>query len=407
MKKYILLISMMALIAGCSNEETADTSSENEDSEEVARLKEENEELKRQQAEQEKETEQQEQENDASEDKSDTESESQESKQENESDENEQQDDSALTFDINSDEVKNQMLGTSGATQKGEFIQDAIQIGMSQSEVEELHGSYDFIQPSAASIFAIYGNLAVHYSGGSAHGDGSDGSITSIDPNENYVNLVYYYADVSPEQLINSWGEPDHHEDGTNGPQHYSYFGETDNGKYYSTSAMIEDTPQGKNIGLVSREIFDQKPDVSNQSSSETIEVDEDGRWVTTEPNPDAEIQDEDRYEYLLTEYLQRLTSHYNNPDGFEDVYYYLRRGSAAYDKISANKASGNFTGHKTESVEMTEMTDLGDGTVKLNANRVYSHDNSNGRRIANVDYIVNAETNEIIDFQQVSDEAY
>lgn len=52
-------------------------------------------------------------------------------------------------------------------------------------------------------------------------------------------------------------------------------------------------------------------------------------------------------------------------------------------------------------------MTDLGDGTVKLNANPVYSHDNSNGRRIANVNYIVNAETHEIIDFEQISDAAY
>ena len=401
----------MSLIAGCSNEATTDTSNENEDSEEVARLKEENEELKRQQAEQEKENEQQEEGEADSKEKSETESESEENEQEDDSNEsstneNEQQDDSAFTFDINSDEVKNQMLGTSESTQKGEFIQDAIQIGMSQSDIEESYGSYDSIFPSSGGMVTVYGNLAVYYSGGTAYGNGSDdGSSTNIDPSENTVELVYYYADITPDELINAWGEPDFHkEDADNGPPFYSYHGETDNGKYYSTSAMIEDTPQGKNIGLVSREIFDQNPD---QSNSETIEVDEDGRWVTTEPNPEAEIQDEDRYEYLLTEYLQRLTAHYNNPDGFEDVYYYLRRGSAAYDKIAANKASGNFTGHETESVEVIEMTDLGDGTVKLNANRVYSHDNSNGRRIANVNYIVNAETNEIIDFQQVSDEAY
>ena len=397
---------MMALIAGCSNEATTDTTSENEDSEEVARLKEENEELKRQQAEQEKESEQQEQENDDSEDKSDTESESQESKQENESDENEQQDASAFTFDINSDEVKNQMLGTSGATQKGEFIQDAIQIGMSQSDIEESYGSYDSIFPSSGGMVTVYGNLAVYYSGGTAYGNGSDGSNTNIDPSENTVELVYYYADITPDELINSWGEPDFHkEDADNGPPFYSYYGETDNGKYYVTSASKQNTSQGINIGIISREIIDQNPDNSNQASSETI--DEEDIATTTKPNPNAELQDEERYEYLLAEYLQRLTTHYNIPEGFVDVHYYLKRGSPAYDKIAANKASGNFTGHKTESVEMTEMTDLGDGTVKLNANRVYSHDNSNGRRIANVDYIVNAETNEIIDFQQVSDEAY
>lgn len=317
---------------------------------------------------------------------------------------------SKLTFDINSNEVKNQLLGTSGSTQKGEFNQDAIQIGMSQSDIEESYGSYDSIFPSSGGMVTVYGNLAVYYSGRTAYGNGSDdGSSKDIDPSENTVELVYYYADVTPDELINAWGEPDiHKEDADNGPPpFYSCHGETDNGKYYVTSASKQNTLQGVKIGIVSREIIDQNPDNLSQSNSETIEVDEDGRWVTTEPNPDAEVQDEDRYEYLLTEYLQRLTAHYNNPDGFEDVYYYLRRGSAAYDKIAANKASGNFTGHETESVEVIEMTDLGDGTVKLNANRVYSHDNSNGRRIANVDYIVNAETNEIIDFQQVSDEAY
>lgn len=277
---------------------------------------------------------------------------------------------------------------------------------MSQTEVEEMYGTYDFSFYYQGADPAFYENLAVVYSelGPYGSGDGSDASMNDINPDENIVESVYYYAGITESEMIAALDEPDDQDDGSrsmNGLPYYIYQGTGQDDRYYITGASTINTPDGERIGLIMREVFDEDP---NEASQPTIN--EEDIPVTEEPDPNAEIKDEYDYEYLLTEYLQRLARHYNY-DNYDDVYYYLKRGSPAYDKIADNKASGHFTGRETDSVELVEMTDLGDGTVKLNANRVYSHDNSNGRRIANVDYIVNAETHEVLDFEQISDAAY
>src|SRR5699024_15394 len=279
----------------------------------------------------------------------------------------------------------------------GNFIQDAISIGMSQTEVEDLYGKHDFTMMDPGSVAAVYENLAVLYSSQMPHGDGSNSTDSSIDPNSNNVEMILYFANITPEELQNALGSPDNQLQNLQGSQNYVY----ENNAWGNLIFSETGTPDGTKIGTMHGDNSGESPNTANQQT-----VDEEDIRMTDKPNPNAELHDEDRYEYLLKEYLQRLTFHYNMVE-YEDVYYYLRRGSAAYDKIAANKASGNFTGHKTENVELVEMTDLGDGTVKLNANRVYSHDNSNGRRIANVDYIVNAETHEVLDFEQISDAAH
>lgn len=389
----------MSLIAGCSNEATTDTSNENEDSEEVARLKEENEKLKRQQAEQEKENEQQEEGEADSKEKSETKSESEENEQEDDSNEsstneNEQQDDSAFTFDINSDEVKNQLLGTSGSTQKGEFNQDAIQIGMSQSDIEESYGSYDFIFPSSGGMVTVYGNLAVYYSGRTAYGnDSDDGSSKDIDPSENTVELVYYYADVTPDELINAWGEPDiHKEDADNGPPFYSYHGETDNGKYYVTSASKQNTSQGVKIGIVSREIIDQNPDNLSQSSTQNgASGDRYFDEYYTEGFPVTLTREKDFFTYdtlqnfIFKTYLNNLQDYYNDK---EDELLTITTGSAL-EQVQANKASGNFSDYQTLGGYLLSVEQISEREYRITVERSYSHATSDGEQTTQVTYTV------------------
>ncbi len=132
----------------------------------------------------------------------------------------------------------------------------------------------------------------------------------------------------------------------------------------------------------------------------------ETNEWPEKESSSSYEIEGSERYEQIITEYLQRLAAHYS-VDGYEDIWFYLKPGTPAYEKIAANKASGKYTDHETHQVDLMSMRDLKDGTVLLNVSRVYSHASSNGKRIANVNYIMAIENYEIIDFEQISDTEY
>lgn len=414
MKKiwFILFLALSLTLAACSEEseqpenETASDTTEEENNE-LAELEKENEELKRKKLEEEnaalkKELEEDKEDDNKSEEESSNgepesaeETEEQSSSKETEKKES-SPDKSAVLFDLNSEEVQSQLFGTTTGNEDGTFAQDAITNGMTQTEVEEKYGPYDFTFYAGGASPAFHGNLAVVYSQRTPYGPGNDGSDSSINPDENYVEYVWYFAHATEDELLAAWGEPDDSNAGDrtmNGLPHYIYDGYGEDGRYYTTGASTFNSPEGERVGLIKRTILDEDP----QAASETIN--EDDIPVTEAPNPNAEIKDETDYEYLLTEYLQRLATHYNY-DNYDDIYYYLKKGSTAYDKIAANKVSGDFTGHKTHSVELVSMKDLGDGTVELNANRVYSHDNSNGQQTANVTYIVNAETHEILDFK-------
>ena len=133
--------------------------------------------------------------------------------------------------------------------------------------------------------------------------------------------------------------------------------------------------------------------------------------------NPHAEDEESEEisaddfitYETLINEYLYRLAAYYNYTlnDEEDDIFYYLREGTPAYDKITSNKSSGDYKDHTTYEVTLNDVNDLGDGTVELDVSRVYSHANSNGKRISNVNYIMNKETFAIIDYAQISDASY
>lgn len=66
-------------------------------------------------------------------------------------------------------------------------------------------------------------------------------------------------------------------------------------------------------------------------------------------------------YEELDNEHLYRLASYYNYSE--DDIFYYLKEGTPAYDKILSNKVSGYYKNHITYEVTfLNDITDAGEG---------------------------------------------
>jgi hypothetical protein len=297
---------------------------------------------------------------------------------------------SDLMFDLNSPEVQAQLLGTSAGNDEGTFEQDFITEGMTQTEVEELYGSYEFTFYTGGASPAFHGNLGVVYSERAPYGPGDDGSDSSINPDENYVEYVWYYAHIESDELINALGEPDDYNDGSqsmNGLPHYVYEGEGDDGRYYITGASTYNSPEGERIGLIKREIFDEDP--KEQASSDNGE-----RYFEdyyTEGFP-VELTEEDDYftydtlrNFIFKTYLDNLADYYNDEN--DDVLSILEGN--ALDKIQANKASGNFADHQNYPGTTASVQQISEREYQITVNRTYSHATSNGQETRQVTYTV------------------
>lgn len=297
---------------------------------------------------------------------------------------------SDLMFDLNSPEVQAQLLGTSAGNDEGTFEQDFITEGMTQTEVEELYDPYEFTFYSGGASPAFHGNLGVVYSERAPYGPGDDGSDSSINPDENYVEYVWYYAHIESDELINALGEPDDYNDGSqsmNGLPHYVYEGEGDDGRYYITGASTYNSPEGERIGLIKREIFDEDP--KEQASSDNGE-----RYFEdyyTEGFP-VELTEEDDYftydtlrNFIFKTYLDNLADYYNDEN--DDVLSILEGN--ALDKIQANKASGNFADHQNYPGTTASVQQISEREYQITVNRTYSHATSNGQETSQVTYTV------------------
>ena len=297
---------------------------------------------------------------------------------------------SDLLFDLNSPDVQAQLLGTSAGNEGGTFEQDFITEGMTQTEVEELYGSYEFTFYTGGASPAFHGNLGVVYSERAPYGPGDDGSDSSINPDENYVEYVWYYAHIESDELINALGEPDDYNDGSqsmNGLPHYVYEGEGDDGRYYITGASTYNSPEGERIGLIKREIFDEDP--KEQASSDNGE-----RYFEdyyTEGFP-VELTEEDDYftydtlrNFIFKTYLDNLADYYNDEN--DDVLSILEGN--ALDKIQANKASGNFADHQNYPGTTASVQQISEREYQITVNRTYSHATSNGQETRQVTYTV------------------
>lgn len=307
-----------------------------------------------------------------------------------ESEEHTKASNSALLFDINSPEVQSQLLGTSAGNDQGTFEQDVITEGMTQTEVEELYGPYEFTFYAGGASPAFHGNLGVVYSERAPYGPGDDGSDRSINPDENYVEYVWYFAHITEEELINALGEPDQYDDGSrsmNGLPHYVYEGEGEDGRYFITGASTYNSPEGERIGLIKREIFDEDP--KEQASSDNGK-----RYFEdyyTEGFP-IELTEEDDYftydtlrNFIFKTYLDSLADYYNDEN--DDVLSILEGN--ALDKIQANKASGNFADHQNYPGTTVSVQQISEREYQITVNRTYSHATSNGQETSQVTYTV------------------
>lgn len=297
---------------------------------------------------------------------------------------------SDLMFDLNSPEVQAQLLGTSAGNEEGTFEQDFITEGMTQTEVEELYGPYEFTFYTGGASPAFHGNLGVVYSERAPYGLGDDGSDSSINPDENYVEYVWYFAHIESNELINALGKPDDYNDGSqsmNGLPYYVYEGEGDDGRYYITGASTYNSPDGERIGLIKREIFDEDP--KEQASSDNGE-----RYFEdyyTEGFP-VELTEEDDYftydtlrNFIFKTYLDNLADYYNDEN--DDVLSILEGN--ALDKIQANKASGNFADHQNYPGTTVSVQQISEREYQITVNRTYSHATSNGQETSQVTYTV------------------
>lgn len=229
MKKFnfYLLSVLVLLLAACSNTKNPSTE---ENTSDFTELEEENEELRQQLEEQDTEERNEEVAFEEPNNGAETADATEGSGEIDNQNDNAESDRSEIIFDIASTEVKSQFIGTENSNEDGYFEQDAITVGMSQTEIEEVYGSYDFTLQGGGSAPAFYGNLAVIYSGFYPYGDGDDASDNSINPDENYVEAVYYYAGITENEPIEAWGEPE--DARATGPA-YVYQGEGHDGKYY------------------------------------------------------------------------------------------------------------------------------------------------------------------------------
>lgn len=382
MKKYLILLSLSLILTACSNEEP-EVTTESGDSEEVARLKEENEELKRQQAEQSKD---QETEDEQTEEKSETSKDEEDSASADDTD-SETSERSSLNFDIDSPEVQAYINKNDNYDDEGNFIQDAISIGMSQTEVEDLYGTHDFIIPSPSTeAAAIYENIAVIYE---ERGPYIADTNSNINPDNNRVERVLYFPNMTTEEILNAMGTPDQQLANVMGTQNYIYEGDRSNDEWGTVILSEHETPEGLKIGPLS---------VSNDELSSNSDS-------TSNASNDSDI-DYEMIEAAVSGYMYRLEPFYNY-DEYPDILQEIQENSPAYEKLVANKESGNFADHTTYDVDINLSSIMENGMVLVDASRLYSHVNSNGQRVSRVHYIVDPETNKIIDFEAVSDEAY
>lgn len=84
---------------------------------------------------------------------------------------------------------------------------NSIPEGSTQEDVEEMYGTHELLFDSNGTELAVYGNLAVEYSGGSAYFEGNE-AVEVESAADNTVENVYIYAGVTTNDLTNSYGPP-------------------------------------------------------------------------------------------------------------------------------------------------------------------------------------------------------
>lgn len=300
---------------------------------------------------------------------------------------------SELYFDLNDENVKNQFIGTEYGNKDGSFEQSVITEGMSQTEVEEKYGTYDFSMHVEGAAPAIYGNLAVIYSQYYPYGTDGDPARTDINPDTNYVQSVYYFADISPDEMIAILGEPDDYNDGQksmNGLPYYVYSGTGKDGRYYTTGAETINQPGGNTVSLINREIHEENPYDTDTSTSSNDDLYFSHDNDESQSYPFTLTTEDDSYKYevftnYMNDYIPFLTVYYNGDS--DDVLDYVTGN--ALSKLQENRASDYFADHENFGVKMISIEQLSLQKYRVTIERNYSHANSSGPATTQVTYTV------------------
>lgn len=210
MKKFLLLlmtISISVFLVACfggddkdaeDTEDTEDTE-ENEDTEDTEKTEDKESDADSKSTDEE-----------ASDKESDEDSEDSESKEESD----EESADSSTEEIETAEAVDGNKLDVLSATFGDEFFggpeaydYNSIPEGSTQEDVEELYGTHELLFDSNGTELAVYGNLAVEYSGGSAYFEGNDAADVASAA-ENTVENVYMYAGVTVQEFSERYGVP-------------------------------------------------------------------------------------------------------------------------------------------------------------------------------------------------------
>lgn len=209
MKKLLLLLMMISIsvfLVACGGGDDEETDEDTEDTEETDDTEGTDEDSE----------DGEDADSESSEEDSETDSESEE-EESSEGEESTEDDESAETeveeietaeavdgneIDVLSDSFVNEFFGGEEAYQY-----NSIPEGSTQEDVEEMYGTHELLFDSNGTELAVYGNLAVEYSGGSAYFEGNDAADVESAA-DNTVENVYIYAGVTVSELINRYGAP-------------------------------------------------------------------------------------------------------------------------------------------------------------------------------------------------------
>lgn len=309
----------------------------------------------------------------------------------NESVEEPSDENGATSFDINADEVQ-AALFSSGSIDGDEltFSQDFITEGMSQTEIEAQFGAYDFVYPGHGRPVTIYGNLGVIYSEIMPHGTDDEMADENINPDENLVENVMYYAGLSYDDVVDALGEPD---------------------------VDVYETEEGPVSGLLFMEyVIENREDTSIMGrfwlhENEAGEIMVDVMTVDEVPHDvndpgDGQSEDRERIEIFISEYIDDLMNYYNN--GNEDILMRTDETSPNYEKLLENQASGDYQEHETYELIVNEINLVEENVYEVNVSREYAHATSNGRNITEVAYTIvdSPQGMMVYDYVEISNEA-
>lgn len=113
----------------------------------------------------------------------------------------------ADAVDGNEIDVLSQVFGDEFFGGPETYAFNTIPEGSTQEDVEDMYGTHEALFDSNGTELAVYGNLAVQYSGGSAYFEGNE-NVDVDSAADNQVEDVYIFADVTVNEFTERYGVP-------------------------------------------------------------------------------------------------------------------------------------------------------------------------------------------------------